>query len=135
MDIFTTQLTRVVPVVIKPEKLKVKSLAKDEKLGKLDQKHDQLDEHELTSVTQQSAQAQYKNKENNENKEHEEEHLAQPEETLHVSADNIEASEHPSFTKAELLQGHTEVVDSSDISDDKQEDKDKAKIKHLDLFV
>lgn len=41
MDIFTTQLRRVVPVRIKPEKLKVKALAKDDKVGKLSEEQDQ----------------------------------------------------------------------------------------------
>ncbi|QOL24631.1 hypothetical protein LP316_09765 [Thalassotalea sp. LPB0316] len=40
MDIFTTQLRRVVPVRIKPEKLKVKALAKDSKVGKLSEEQD-----------------------------------------------------------------------------------------------
>jgi len=40
MDIFTTQLARLVPVRIKPEKLKVKALAKDGGVGKLSEEHD-----------------------------------------------------------------------------------------------
>lgn len=40
MDIFTTQLRRVVPVRIKPEKLKVKALAKDDRVGKIDEEQD-----------------------------------------------------------------------------------------------
>ena len=59
MDIFTTQLTRVVPVKIKPEKLKVKGLAKDAKSRKLDQSIDQNDGHEQHSVSQQYAQDYY----------------------------------------------------------------------------
>ncbi|WP_286261701.1 hypothetical protein [Thalassotalea atypica] len=59
MDIFTTQLTRVVPVKIKPEKLKVKGLAKDAKTRKLDQEIDQNDGHEQDALAQQYAQDFY----------------------------------------------------------------------------
>ena len=46
MDIFTTQLTRVVPVPIKPANLKVKALLKEAGTGKLKEDPDHLDNHE-----------------------------------------------------------------------------------------
>jgi hypothetical protein len=46
MDIFTTQLTRVVPVPIKPASLKVKALLKEAANTKLTQDPDHLENHE-----------------------------------------------------------------------------------------
>ena len=46
MDIFTTQLTRVVPVPIKPASLKVKALLKDAGASKLKEDPDHLENHE-----------------------------------------------------------------------------------------
>lgn len=46
MDIFTTQLTRVVPVPIKPANLKVKALVKDAAAGKLKEDLDHLENHD-----------------------------------------------------------------------------------------
>lgn len=48
MDIFTTQLTRVVPVTIKPEKLKVKALVKEANIREFEEELDHLDGHEQT---------------------------------------------------------------------------------------
>jgi hypothetical protein len=45
MDIFTTQLTRVVPVPIKPVSLKVKALLKDEATTRVKEDHDHLENH------------------------------------------------------------------------------------------
>ncbi|MEW6981846.1 hypothetical protein AAD001_04255 [Colwelliaceae bacterium 6471] len=46
MDIFTTQLTRVVQTPIKPASLKVKALLKEARIGKLKADHDHLENHE-----------------------------------------------------------------------------------------
>lgn len=46
MDIFTTQLTKVQPVPIKPEKLKVKALVKEAASAKLTDDIDHLENHE-----------------------------------------------------------------------------------------
>ncbi|MFQ3209305.1 MAG: hypothetical protein ACI9U5_001402 [Colwellia sp.] len=46
MDIFTTQLTRVVPVPIKPVRIKVKALLKDAANTKLSHDPDHLENHE-----------------------------------------------------------------------------------------
>lgn len=59
MDIFTTQLTRVAPNRIQPDKLKVKSLSKEAKTQTLDEEHDHLDHHEESTVTHQHAERQF----------------------------------------------------------------------------
>ena len=46
MDIFTTQLTRIVPVPIKPTSLKVKALLKEAANSKLNQDPNHLENHE-----------------------------------------------------------------------------------------
>lgn len=46
MDIFTTQLTKVQPVPIKPEKWKVKALVKETASPKLTDDIDHLENHE-----------------------------------------------------------------------------------------
>lgn len=46
MDIFTTVLTRVVPVPIKPANLKVKALLKEASTGGLKEDLDHLENHE-----------------------------------------------------------------------------------------
>jgi len=51
MDIFTTQLTRVVPVPIKPASLKVKALLKEAANSKLSQDPDHLENHEYYFTT------------------------------------------------------------------------------------
>ena len=50
MDIFTTQLTRVVPVPIKPADLKVKALLKEAATGKLKEDLLHLENHEYYFV-------------------------------------------------------------------------------------
>ncbi len=72
MDIFTTQLTRVVPVPIKPANLKVKALLKEAAAAKLKDDPDHLENHEyyfISSSTEQEAkkeqhQAQVQTKDN-----------------------------------------------------------------------
>ncbi|WP_440873926.1 hypothetical protein [Thalassotalea sp. PLHSN55] len=46
MDIFTTQLTRVVPVPIRPQSLKVKALLKEAATGKLTDDPEHLENHD-----------------------------------------------------------------------------------------
>lgn len=50
MDIFTTQLTRVVQVPIKPASLKVKALLKEAGTSKLKEDHDHLENHDYYFV-------------------------------------------------------------------------------------
>ncbi len=51
MDIFTTQLTRVVPVPIRPKSLKVKALLKEAATGKLKDDPDHLENHEYYFIS------------------------------------------------------------------------------------
>jgi len=51
MDIFTTQLTRVVPVPIKPTNLKVKALLKEAATSKLKDDPDHLENHEYYFIS------------------------------------------------------------------------------------
>ncbi|MDX2368978.1 MAG: hypothetical protein QNK36_11340 [Colwellia sp.] len=53
MDIFTTQLTRVVPVPIKPASLKVKALLKEAGTSKLKEDPDHLENHDYYFVEKQ----------------------------------------------------------------------------------
>ncbi|MBL4900042.1 MAG: hypothetical protein JKX76_10465 [Colwellia sp.] len=50
MDIFTTQLTRVVPIPIKPASLKVKALLKEAGASKLKEDPDHLENHDYYFV-------------------------------------------------------------------------------------
>lgn len=65
MDIFTTYLTRVVPVPIKPANLKVKALLKDAGAGKLKEDLDHLENHDYYFIEQKSAGQPGKGKEKN----------------------------------------------------------------------
>jgi hypothetical protein len=65
MDIFTTQLTRVVPVPIKPTNLKVKALLKESAASELKEDVDHLDDHNnyvTTAGDHQSHHQQHKDK-------------------------------------------------------------------------
>jgi hypothetical protein len=53
MDIFTTQLTRLQPVPIKPEKLKVKALSKDSAIRKLKEQTKEFEADEYLPTGQQ----------------------------------------------------------------------------------
>jgi len=70
MDIFTTQLTRVVPVPIKPASLKVKALLKEAANSKLTQDPDHLENHEyyFTSEEDQYHSSQQQNKQESQSK-------------------------------------------------------------------
>ena len=54
MDIFTTQLTRFIPVPIKPANLKVKALLKEAGTSKLKEDPDHLENHENYFVEKQT---------------------------------------------------------------------------------
>jgi len=70
MDIFTTQLTRVVPVPIKPASLKVKALLKEAANSKLTQDPDHLENHEyyFTSEEDQYHSSQQQNEQESQSK-------------------------------------------------------------------
>lgn len=54
MDIFTTQLTRFIPVPIKPASLKVKALLKEAGTSKLKEDPDHLENHDYYFVENQA---------------------------------------------------------------------------------
>ncbi len=115
MDIFTTQLTRVVPVPIKPANLKVKALLKDAANAKLKEDHDHLENHDY-----------YFNKE----KEQGEQYHAN-----HQENDKQQSSEkhEPLATKSadEAATKENMQVSKKEIDSKKTDDKGK----HLDLYA
>lgn len=113
MDIFTTQLTRVRQVPIKPSKLRVKSLAKEAKTRTLDEEKDHLDEHELNTATQQYAENYFR-----ENAEEQDSSDSDLEHKLSQSAGEA--------AKASV---------NEDRSDKTGADDDKNDHPHLDIFV
>jgi len=62
MDIFTTVLTRVVPVPIKPERLRVKALSKEPSTNELTDDIDHLENHEQYIDPTKDSTEQKKNK-------------------------------------------------------------------------
>ena len=113
MDIFTTVLTRVVPVPIKPTRLRVKALAKEPATNELTDDVDHLENHEqyVDLSKESSEQKQGKKKKN------------QHEDSLSV-ADNIEDDMSTVITHKE------EFIHPKKNQDEPDED-----IHHLDLFV
>tara|TARA_B110000467_G_C18308808_1_gene476559 strand:+ start:1514 stop:1843 length:330 start_codon:yes stop_codon:yes gene_type:complete len=109
MDIFTTQLTRVVPVPIKPASLKVKALLKDAASTKLKEDHDHLENHEYYFEHGGKKEDEYHH-DPQENKE---------------QAGNLSEKDEPLLTKPT----NEQVGDKSD----KKETLDKDK--HLDLYA
>ncbi len=105
MDIFTTQLTRVVPVPIKPASLKVKALLKEAANSKLHQDPDHVEYHEYYFT-----------------KEDDQYHPSQQREEEKKHAENfnnrIDAAQKTSEAKVE-----------------KKSNDDKGNTKHLDLYA
>ena len=121
MDIFTTQLTRVVPVPIKPTSLKVKALLKDAASPKLREDHDHLENHDY-----------YFTKDNdkaNDEEKGEQYHAS------HQETDEQQSSEKhdPLATKSvdEAATKKNTQVNKPKIDSKKTDDKDK----HLDLYA
>jgi len=116
MDIFTTQLTRVVPVPIKPANLKVKALLKEAGTGKLKEDLDHLENHDYYFGEKTS------NKEEDEHKgsdkgNYSETEQVEPTKSKNKLADNKHIDNQHSESKN---QGITESKDG---------------VKHLDLYV
>ena len=124
MDIFTTQLTRVAPNKIRPDKLKVKGLAKDAKLKSLDAEHEHLDGHEAYIVTQQHVERQF-HSDNNEAEE------------LQHSNQNTHAVDNETALSDAIDKSHVANIEYEEDSESSaKDDADKIKkIKHLDIFV
>jgi hypothetical protein len=109
MDIFTTQLTRVVPVPIKPASLKVKALLKDAANSKLTQDPDHLENHEyyFTADADEYHSSEKKPEQKTKKK------LVQP-----------NADDQPANEKNDNISNQDERVEPKN-----------AKIKHLDLYA
>jgi hypothetical protein len=118
MDIFTTQLTRVVPVPIKPASLKVKALLKDAANTKLSQDSDHLEYHEyyFTKEDDQYHSSQQEAKQDTSKEQH-----AQPE------TDIVE----PESNNDEFAAKKSVELETSD----EQTDQKNNKPKHLDLYA
>lgn len=108
MDIFTTVLTRVVPVPIKPASLKVKALLKEAGAGKLKEDLDHLENHEYYFADKNAGKDQNSQK--------------QSEQEKQLSAE-----------KAKSAKVKSSDQQNTDKTDEVLTDKDG--IKHLDLYV
>jgi hypothetical protein len=111
MDIFTTQLTRVVPVPIKPASLKVKALLKEAANSKLSQDPDHLENHEYYFT-----------------KEDDQYHSKQQE------AEQDTKKEQHTQQEAVIADPESNNDDKSSESDEKADPKNN-KPKHLDLYA
>jgi glucan-binding YG repeat protein len=109
MDIFTTQLTRVVPVPIKPVSLKVKALLKESANAKLTQDPDHLENHEYYFTNEED---QYHT---SQQQEHENKRVAEDNEDC-----SSEVQEQESSLSEKAVEHNVEK---------------KKKIKHLDLYI
>jgi hypothetical protein len=108
MDIFTTQLTRVVQVPIKPASLKVKALLKEAGTSKLKEDHDHLENHDYYFI---------KKKPDNEGNQE----------------DKLDNKNDPESKPVERQVDTTD--DMSNESDAKSELSSTEEVKHLDLYV
>jgi len=115
MDIFTTQLTRVVPVPIKPASLKVKALLKEAANSKLSQDPDHIENHEYYFTTE--------------------------EDQYHSSQQGSEQEQHAKQEKDEKK--HTDNIknevaskpDKKEINVEKSDNGNNDDTKHLDLYA
>lgn len=114
MDIFTTQLTRIVPVPIKPASLKVKALLKDAASNKLSQDPDHLENHEYYFTSEDD---QYHSSQQG---------AGQEEGSQQENIREEFASEHDELTTKKTIE--TE-------NSDEQTDQKNNKPKHLDLYA
>jgi len=105
MDIFTTQLTRVVPVPIKPASLKVKALLKEAANSKLHQDPDHIEYHEY--------------------------YFTQEEDQYHPSWQREEEKKHAENINNEL----DAEQKAAELKVEKTSDGDKGNTKHLDLYA
>jgi hypothetical protein len=105
MDIFTTQLTRVVPVPIKPTSLKVKALLKEAANSKLTQDPDHLENHEY--------------------------YFTSEEDQYHANHQGAEQEQKKQHTKPDVDNQDQQTVDAGEADEVDKSDKSK----HLDLYV
>jgi hypothetical protein len=111
MDIFTTFLTRVVPVPIKPANLKVKALLKEAGTSKLKEDPDHLENHDYYVIKKQA--------DNDANDENEQESKSADQKSESTDEKAVE------MTNEESAAG----------SIDEKSTKSKDGVKHLDLYV
>jgi hypothetical protein len=114
MDIFTTVLTRVVPVPIKPERLRVKALSKEPSTNELTDDIDHLENHEQYIDSSKDSAEQKKNK--------------QQESYVNEAVDESSTTHNDEASKIVI---HKEEL-MHPKKDQQQTDKT---IKHLDIFV
>jgi len=114
MDIFTTVLTRVVPVPIKPERLRVKALEKEPSTNALTDDADHLENHAQYIDSSKDSSEQKKKKQ-------QEHHV---DEVADDTADNQSDEESVAITHKEDL-----------IHPKKDHNDTDESIKHLDIFV
>ena len=116
MDIFTTQLTRVVPVPIKPANLKVKALLKEAGTGKLKEDPDHLENHDYYFARPNSDKDEEQQETTEQGAEHSDKEFSKESQAnLHES--DLKAKEHKHSTNDS---GITESEDG---------------VKHLDLYI
>jgi len=114
MDIFTTALTRVVPVPIKPANLKVKALLKEAGAGKLKEDLDHLENHDY-----------YFGEINSDNKRNDHEESKEKDNSDKAQAgSSVDESKHTDKTHSDNQQENNDAVTES-----------KDGVKHLDLYV
>lgn len=152
VDIFTTQLTRVVPVPIKPTSLKVKALVKNTAMSALSQDDERLEDDEYYS-SRVFAKKSSQEKQSSENAPHDN-HADAPIETQ-AAIDVEDAIEEETAEHVKLKQPKVEAVKALDetydniLTDKKSvkidsektniessdKENDKGNSKHLDLYA
>ena len=134
MDIFTTQLTRIVPVPIKPLRIKVKALLKDAANTKLSQDPDHLENHEYYFTKEED---KYHASQQEAQQDSKEESHAQQETVIEDSEstyDSLFAQGSGQHLAQNLVQHSVKQLRELEASDEKTDQKNN-KPKHLDLYV
>jgi len=114
MDIFTTVLTRVVPVPIKPANLKVKALLKEAATGGLKEDPDHLENHDYFVSSMKRAQE----------KQEQPSRQQQSSDQQTLPQDIVEISKPAADDKS------LEIIEPAKSKSDR-----KPKIKHLDIYI
>ena len=123
MDIFTTQLTRVVPVPIKPANLKVKALVKDAGAGKLKEDLDHLENHDYYFDEKKSDKKQTQD-EKNKREESKQKECSAVKQAESSNTDSAHAdSTYVDSTHADKKQSNDGITETKD------------GVKHLDLYI
>lgn len=118
MDIFTTALTKVRAVPIKPEKLRVKSLHKEAAAKPLSEDDEHIEGHQLYFVREKQEDEQQEFAENNEN------NSTRPEGSNAVESPQVVADE------GNLLLHKEDITHPK-----KEQDKPDQDTPHLDIYI